>query len=182
MTAMEASNALAALAGNETAKRALQVAAAGGHTIMLIGNGVATELRALAIEKLGMDPEKVIAWPPCPCGNFGHKHLACRCTYAKIRAHVAKAPTAEMAVETFEPSMEEYRRVGALRHVDQDAVELLDMARQQRYLSVTKMVSIARTIAKLDGAETVRVEHMSEAIQGGLTLAMYMQCAAMATA
>ena len=87
MTAMEASNALAALAGNEIAKRALQVAAAGGHTIMLIGNGVATELRALAVEKLGMDPEKVIAWPPCPCGNFENPNRACICSARAVERH-----------------------------------------------------------------------------------------------
>lgn len=166
-------DALADMPGNYHAKRAIQLAAAGGHTITLLGNGAATELRALAVEKLGMDPAKVIAWPPCPCGNFGHKHRPCRCTMARLRKHCAKAPAADMAVECFEPSIVDCQQSGALRGVSEDAAQMFDMARRNHYLSVARTVGVARTVAKLAGADTVQVEHMCEAVQGGTTLALY---------
>src|SRR5208282_4595807 len=90
------------ICGNEMAKRALLVAAAGSHSILFVGppNCGKTMLRAVALE-LGLG--NTFEARPCPCGYHGSPIRACNCSCAKIDKSLAAWPVADITIEVIQP-------------------------------------------------------------------------------
>jgi len=156
------------IAGNEHAKRALEIAIKGNHSIKFIGNEEATILAEYASEK-GLT---AFAFKPCPCGNFGDVARACGCTpkeIEKARKKIHRTAT-DLTVETKRPSAQQIIKLVEKRYpnIGKDCWGLLKQAIVQFRSDVAQVESIlkvARTIAELAGCEKVQVVHIAEALQ-----------------
>lgn len=168
--------------GNEIAKRALIVAAAGSHSILFIGppNCGKTMLRAVALE-LGLANTHEAR--PCPCGWRMHRDKPCRCSVKQIERHVAKLPAADITVEMQQPAEQQRRMPGTTladmkrqiaETTDFDSLELNHAAEMLLNAAVREMgidkstrqriVQVARTIANLDRSEHIEAAHIAEGI------------------
>ena len=99
-------DAASIICGNECAKRALLVAAAGNHSILFVGppNCGKTMLRAVALE-LGLG--NTFEARPCPCGYHGSPIRACNCSCSKIERCRAAWPVADITIEVVQPPQRE---------------------------------------------------------------------------
>jgi predicted ATPase with chaperone activity len=168
--------------GNEFAKRALVVAAAGNHSLLLVGppNCGKTMLRAVALE-LGL-VQTFEAWP-CPCGNYPCGNVPCSCTTRQIERHHSKLPLADITVEMVRPLEREMRTPGTTladmrkqicdmadyRGLDLDEIGGNLLRAAVRELGIDpdarrRVLCVARTIASLDGREPIEACHLSEAV------------------
>ncbi len=168
--------------GNEMAKRALLVAAAGNHSILFIGppNCGKTMLRAVALE-LGLG--NTFEARPCPCGYHGSPRRACNCTSAKIERCQAAWPVADITIEVVNPPEREMRSPGTTlaemrkqieAKSDYESLELGDDSRNLLKAAVSeyaldadtrnRILAVARTIANLDRYESIDSRHLCEAI------------------
>ncbi len=175
-------DAAAILHGNELAKRALVVAAAGGHSLLLVGppNCGKTMMRAAALE-LGL-VETFEAWP-CPCGNRSLLDAPCDCTVRQVECHVRKLPGADITVEMMRPLERETKTPGTsladmkkqieakadYQGLDLDKIggNLLRAAVRELGLDPDvqrRIIAVARTIANLDGRKRIEPSHLCEAI------------------
>ena len=171
------------ICGNECAKRALLVAAAGNHSILFIGppNCGKTMLRALALE-IGLG--NTFEARPCPCGNHGSPRHACNCSSAKIERCRAKWPVADITIEVVQPPQRELNG----RHGTTLAEMKSQIARMSSHTDLTldehsanllkcacneygidpdarnRIIVIARTVANLDWSERIGPAHTCEAI------------------
>jgi len=168
--------------GNEMAKRALLVAAAGNHSILFIGppNCGKTMLRAVALELgLGITYEA----RPCPCGYRNDPRRACECRISQIERHHRKLPVADINIEMVCPPEREMRSpgtsVGEMRkqieaktgfdslELGEDSRNLLRAAASELGIDPDarpRIIAIARTIANLDRNERIEARHVCEAI------------------
>lgn len=172
----------AVIFGNEIAKRAVTIAAAGGHSIVFVGpsNCGKTMLRGLCLQ-LGI--EESYEARPCPCGNASDPLTSCRCTAKQLQRTVAKFPVADITVEVHRPRDRDrnYRgtsladmqaHIGQISRYteempDGDAANLLKAATRELGLdmvAVARILAVGRTIANLDRSEHVRASHICEAI------------------
>lgn len=172
----------AVIYGNEIAKRAVTIAAAGGHSILFVGPGNSgkTMLRALCLQ-LGI--EESYEARPCPCGNSSDPLTSCKCTAKQLHRTVGKFPVADITIEVHRPRDRDrnYRgtsltdmqaHIGQMsRYTDEtpdaDAANLLKAATRELGLdlvAVARILALGRTIANLDRSERVRASHISEAI------------------
>ena len=104
--------------GNEMAKRALVVAAAGNHSILFVGppNCGKTMLRAVALELGGCGQPNARGglattfeiWP-CPCGYRNDPRRACECRSSQIERHIRKLPVVDICIEVVCPPEREMR-------------------------------------------------------------------------
>lgn len=80
---------LSTIPGLESARRALEVAAAGGHNLHLVGPpGTGKRHLISASYDLYMRPDPpVFDYEPCLCGNFGDKSRECVCDSTGIDLH-----------------------------------------------------------------------------------------------
>ena len=167
---------------NEMAKRALIVAAAGGHSLLFVGppNCGKTMMRAVSLE-LGL--ADTFEARPCPCGHRCNRNVACTCTEKQIERHVRKMPVAEITVEMIEPTRREIGVVGTTAgcmrrqiadktdyescEFDATCKQLLHSFVRDRGIDMVvqrQIVNVARTIANLDRAVRIEPSHLAEAI------------------
>ena len=175
--------------GQETAKRAVIVAAAGGHSILFVGPpGSGKSMFCAAAAKVGVTAFELRS---CPCGNFNDPRLPCKCTAhqidrywrAKARADVLASVDMMMTL-TLPPARElESRQFGTTLAQVQDQLErkgkrpsfddtadetirtLLCVATDDYGLSpalVAKAKSTAESIAAVMQDDRVRPEHIAE--------------------
>ncbi len=171
------------ICGNECAKRALLVAAAGGHSILFIGppNCGKTMLRAVALE-LGLGD--TFEARPCPCGYHGSPLRACNCSCSKIERCRASWPVVDITIEVVQPPQRELigrpgTTVAEMKAqiarmsshtdltLDQDSANLLKCACAEYAIDPdarNRIIAIARTIANLDWSEQIGPAHTCEAI------------------
>ena len=177
------------LIGNWHAKRAIEVAWAGGHSIRFIGtpNAQAQELAIYARSK-GIDAVSV---QTCPCGHYGDYKVECTCTLEMVTDWQAQYyQSADVVVELvalkaadivnhltrqFSGESEttiQNRVANAPKYTDpalDDASHrLLIAATSQLDLTpdrVKRVLSVARTIANLSGERRIAVAHVAEAVQ-----------------
>ena len=168
--------------GNEMAKRALVVAAAGNHSILFVGppNCGKTMLRAVALE-LGLGT--TFEARPCPCGYRNDPRRSCQCRYNQIERHLRKLPVADISIEVVNPNEREMRSPGTtfaqmrqgieaksehkLLELDENSRNLLKAAICELALDAdvrNRILAVARTIANLDRSERIESRHVCEAI------------------
>jgi predicted ATPase with chaperone activity len=168
--------------GNELPKRALVVAAAGDHSLLLVGPPSCgkTMLRAAAIE-LGLSETFEVR--PCPCGHRNSRYHDCSCTTRRIERHLEKYPQADITVEMVLPAERDRRTPGTTladmrRQIgtmtDHRSLDLDDVARNLFSHAVReigldpdvqgRIIAVAGTIANLDQRERIEAPHLMEAI------------------
>jgi predicted ATPase with chaperone activity len=175
-------NAASIIYGNEMAKRALVVAAAGDHSLLFVGppNCGKTMLRAVALE-LGL--YNTFEARPCPCGYRNDPRRACSCSCNHIDRHVRKLPVADITIEMLCPAEMEMRTPGTTvadmrrqieAKTDHESLELGEDSRTLLKAAVVELtldadarnviLAVARTIANLDRNERIESRHLCEAI------------------
>ena len=175
-------DAAAIIYGNEAAKRALLVAAAGKHSLLCVGppNCGKTMLRAVAVE-LGLDDTFEVQ--PCPCGYRSDRTVECRCTARQIERQISRFPVTDITVEVVRPHERDRKHpgttLGDMRKqiddatayedatLDDDSGRLLCTATTEHGLDEatrSRVVQVARTIANLDRCERIGLSHLCEAI------------------
>jgi predicted ATPase with chaperone activity len=181
--AVNGHDAASIIHGNEMAKRALVVAAAGNHSILFVGppNCGKTMLRAVALE-LGLGT--TFETRPCPCGYHGSPVRSCECSVPKIENCRAVWPVADITVEVVQPPQRELtgrpgtgvadmkaqvaRMSGyADLALDNDSMNLLKCACVELGIDPdarNRIIAIARTIANLDNSRQIGPAHTCEAI------------------
>ena len=168
--------------GNEMAKRALVVAAAGNHSILFVGppNCGKTMLRAVALE-LGLGT--TFEARPCPCGYRNDPRRACQCRFNQIDRHLRRLPVADISIEVVSPAEREMRSPGTTLaemrqqveargdyqslELGEDSRNLLKAAVAELALDAdarNRILAVARTIANLDRNERIEARHVCEAI------------------
>ena len=168
--------------GNEIAKRALIVAAAGQHSILFVGppNCGKTMMRAAALA-LGLDCTFEVR--PCPCGWRTCRDKQCRCSVKQVHWHVAKFPIADITVLMQRPTERKHSMPGTtLADMKQqianteahEAIQLDEAAESMlkqfvRGHEIDDSVKltiqrVARTVTNLDRCEVIQASHMAEAV------------------
>jgi predicted ATPase with chaperone activity len=183
-TAINGHDAAAIIKGQEMGKRAVVVAAAGKHSLHLVGppNVGKTMLRAVTLE-LGL--AETFESRPCPCGHYTDPRRDCKCTARQVERHVAKFPAADITVEVppvperemssrlLGTTLAEMRQqIDSMTHhesleLDEHGRTLLKAAVSDLGLDAATretVLRVARTIANLDGCENIEAPHVCEAI------------------
>ena len=181
-SAVHGHDPLTVIRGNAAAKRALEIAAAGGHSILFVGPARSgkTMLRAVCLE-LGV--AESFEARMCACGQQAAPRAACRCAPRQIEAAVARFPAADISVQVRRPAVHDRECPGTaladMRHrvarsshftdetLDSSATDLLQAAIRELPLdlvAVARILHVARTIANLDHQPHVGIAHVAEAI------------------
>lgn len=182
MLAVNGHDAATVIFGNELAKRAVTVAAAGNHSILFVGpkNSGKTMLRAMCLD-LGIDESYEAR--TCPCGNYGDPFSACNCTAKQIGKVSGTLPATDITIEVCRPRERDVGLRGTTLNDMRDAISrmshytsetldgssanLLKAAVRELGLdlvAVARILHVGRTIANLDNSQRIEAQHVSESI------------------
>ena len=179
--------------GSEMEKRALEVALTGGHPLAIIYNegSYAVQLIQTGVRLAQEVPVAfhALAYPWCPCGNYGSAKHECRCSSRVIEKHLSKlskrmdgfaiwlgatVPFAREMDRKGESESDILKRIQAARALPAPSDELDAFCRDliaayvgtvSATLDVAKVKSIAVSIARLDAQDRLLVQHVAEALQ-----------------
>lgn len=194
ISAVNATVRVDSLRGNEHVKRALEVAAVGGHSVVLMArrqNIASARIYALWLRNQFGNHVQVVE--PCFCGYYGDVYHACSCSVKAIERYQRRLRritsdaglyieladvSAEKMLSTRKPEADEtiIARVQAAQqrqkllftYVDMACTRLLQAAIRQLALNeqqVAQMQDIAASISALDMATEIRPAHLAEALQ-----------------
>lgn len=179
------------VAGSENAKRVLEIALTGGHSVFVIHNHSIEAEQLQAIYHRHNPAGLWVNELPCPCGWLGDPHKACSCTAGEITRHQKRSAKAKdffdlyvelprvRVTQMFDKSRNEkeealIKRVEKAKErpkpeeLSEEAKALFKQAVSQMGL-VTKQIcdtkSVAGTIAQLAGSDKILPEHLAEALQ-----------------
>jgi len=183
------------ISGMEVSKRVLEVALTGAHPIVFLynSNSHAAEL-VKAGRRIAANHGLVfhgLAYPVCPCGNYGSKSRECRCRPASVNRHLARLgqrkdefdlwmdacqvrpiavskPAGESETVMAERILAARRGAEVIGKPEQAAQELLEAWQKHvgKACNFECILKVARTIARLEGSgKTLRAYHIAEAIQ-----------------
>ena len=181
------------ITGQESAKRAIQVAATGGHDVVFYGpSGAGADKLVILAAQFGAAAYAVEC---CPCGNYTDPKRVCECTPTTIRRHWNKvlarpeirgaAIHSEVRPVPFRQmsqagrglpydDMAEYiagaglRPVTVLSGLNSASQSLMRQATNALGFSadaVNTVLDVATSIAALDHSKAIEVHHLAEAIQ-----------------
>ncbi|MFA5013987.1 MAG: hypothetical protein WC549_00405 [Actinomycetota bacterium] len=177
---------LSSIAGNEVAKRAIEISLTGNHSINFIGNTEAILLSNRA-RFLGLNSKSL---KPCSCGNFKDPNNACSCTPEQLQTHYNQLENlqADLTIYTTKPTYEQIIR--AYNNQNEAELTLLERVKQAKtreikidlpkidsllsqatktllldQLQFLKVLEISKTIAKLANSPEVENQHLAEALQ-----------------
>lgn len=177
------------LSHNPVILRALEIAAAGGHTLQVIGHpdGGRETLEEIA-GAYGINARWTL---PCPCGSLGDYATACCCSAKLVERWRRRIPITEMTVEGVRPNEASLKsrarwpsdgmeramaRAAVVRAVARrafppindsagkllaDAVSGIPLGQDAR----DTVVRVAETISLLAGAKVLSASHVAEAVQ-----------------
>ena len=172
------------------ATRAIEVALAGGHSIKFIGCGNRDLYELYCIGK-ELDAN---AFAPCPCGNYGDAFEFCDCELPEMKSYqrAIKRAFTDITVEIptlhadkivdfvlgrtkYEPEQVMLSRVDKANKrkivdttLDNSTESLLNTAIKQLRLNIRTakaILSVAQTIARLEGVDHIKAHHLAEALQ-----------------
>lgn len=181
---------LAEIPDCETAKRAIEVALAGDHGIVLVYQKDAPAFELLHAAHRMAETERIgfrgLAIPTCPCGCFGRVDLTCHCSMRRIialkRKVFERAHDHDIAIEITPPVCPKRRgeaseqvmaRVMRAKGFALRTTELSgDCQQLMKYYTerfgtsrVPPVEKIAATIARLDRSPTIQPRFLMEAAQ-----------------
>ena len=153
--------------GNEQAKRAVEIAQKGNHSIKFIGNGEADMLK----EYCKNQKLKAYAFKPCKCGYFGDNAVTCSCTPEQIKKmqKIIKQCRTDLTITTRRVSTQALtQRVELPYKLEKDIMQLLLVAVEKMHLdqqAILSLLATASTIATLVQCQEIKPQHLAEALQ-----------------
>lgn len=145
------------VAAQETAKRALEIAAAGNHSIALIGDETAIADLAAAYPSIGGDPATIRR------DRDADIVIKVEPTSAAEREFAENGETAEEILSRVEKGRKHLPSVG--EDPEQKATTLLDDAiRNYGFIDKNAVLRVAKTIAALDELDSMGRIHIAEAL------------------
>ena len=172
MTDEKFRNEMAGIPGLEHAKRALWIALNGLHSVLLIGNEEATAIAATYKTLRG----SLVCFvrTPCPCGHYADPRHECHCTAKAVRLHRQEFPQTDITIDVPSIDFDAMETAGVFRAanghqiLDKESLRFLRQCVEETgisWVAVQRVIAVAETIAGEDGTESVKIEHLSEAIQ-----------------
>ena len=154
---------------NEQAKRALQIAIEGKHSILFIGNEPAKQLARFA-KKQGLT---AYGYQACPCGNLESNKRACTCSPKQLIEYQKKTYLyldTDLIVKTSDISAE--KAITGIKklypELDKDCLNIIKIVYVKMdltYHQLLKLMKVAKTISGLCGESKIKSHHIAEASQ-----------------
>jgi hypothetical protein len=145
------------VAAQETAKRALEIAAVGEHPVAMFGDGVTAQRQLReAFRTIGGNESRI--------GDRGEISIEILPTPPY---EIMLPPPGERSADIVERVYKARDRLADIKEVSGDATRLLNEARNHNFVlddQVNDIIGVARTIAAMDGARQIGRIHLAEAL------------------